>query len=56
MTFSGVGSKFWRTRLSGRSEKIKEVIFIANTNTNILLNTKPGVPVNIYRVLYIDIS
>ena len=35
-----------------RKRKIKEGIFIAKTNCNLLLNTKPGIPMNnVYRVL-----
>ena len=35
-----------------RKLKIKEGIFIAKTNCNLLLNTKPGIPMNnVYRVL-----
>ena len=38
---------------SSALKKKTKKLFIAKTNTNILLNTKPGVPVNniLYRVL-----
>ena len=46
------GVKILAYEANWKKRKIKEGIFIAKTNTNILLNTKPGVPINnIYRVL-----